>query len=55
MVLKSINNFSSMYLCNSFTKNSSRDIHPGIITLRNSDSDLFVPSMTTKNGQQSFP
>ena len=50
MVYKSINNLAPKYLCNLFTKNSSRDT----ITLRNSELDLYVPSMHTKNGQKSF-
>ena len=50
MVYKSINNLVPKYLCNLFTKNSSRDI----ITLRNSELELYVPFMNTKNGQKSF-
>ena len=50
MVYKSINNLVPKYLCNLFTKNSSRDI----ITLRNSELDLYVPFMNTKSGQKSF-
>ena len=46
----SINSISLIYLCNLFTKNSSRDI----ITLRNSDTNLFVPLKNTENGQKSF-
>ena len=50
MVYKSINNLAPKYLCNLFTKTSSRDI----ITLRNSELDLYVPFMNTKSGQKSF-
>ena len=50
MVNKSINNLAPKYLCNLFTKSSSRDS----ITLRNSELDLYVPFMNTKNGQKSF-
>ena len=50
MVYKSINNLAPKYICNVFTKASSRDI----ITLRNSELDLYVPFMNTKNGQKSF-
>ena len=39
-----------MYLCNSCTRDSSRDI----TILRNSDTNLCVPFMNTKNGLQSF-
>ena len=39
-----------MYLCNLFAKNSSRDI----ITLRNSDTNLYRSFMNTKNGQKSY-
>ena len=49
MVHKSINNLAPKYLCNLFTTNSSRDN----ITLRNSELDLHVPFMNTKNGQKS--
>ena len=50
VVYRSINNLAPKYLCNLFTKNSSRDI----VTLRNSEFDLYVPFMNTKNGQKSF-
>ena len=50
MVYKSTNKLAPIYLCNLFTKNSSREI----ITLRNSDTDLYVPFMNTRNGQKSF-
>ena len=50
MVHKSINILASIYLYNLFTKNSSRDI----TTLRSSDTDLVVPFMNTKNGQNRF-
>ena len=50
MVFKSINSLAPEYLCNLFTKNSSRDT----ITLRNCELDLYVPFMNTKNGQKSF-
>ena len=50
MVYKSIINLSPKYLCNLFTKNSSRDT----ITLRNSEIDLYVPFVNTNKGQKSF-
>ena len=50
MVYKSTNKLAPIYLCNLLTKNSSREI----ITLRNSDTDLYVPFMNTRNGQKSF-
>ena len=50
MVYKSTNKLAPIYLCNLFTKNSFREI----ITLRNSDTDLYVPFMNTRNGQKSF-
>ena len=50
MAYKSINNLAPKYICNLLTKNSSRDT----ITLRNSELDLYVPFMNTKNGQKSF-
>ena len=50
MVYKSKNNLAPKYLCNLFTKNSSRDT----ITLRNSELDLYVPFMNRKNDQKSF-
>ena len=49
MVYKSINNLAPKYLCNLFTKNSSRDI-----TLRNSELDLYIPFSNTKEGQKSL-
>ena len=50
MVYKSINSLDPNYLSNLFTKNTSRDI----ITLRSSDTDLYVPFMNTKNDQKAF-
>ena len=50
MVCKSMNNLAPKYLCNLFTKNSSRDI----ISLRSSETDLYVPFMNIMNGQESF-
>ena len=50
MVYKSINNLAPKYLCNLFTKDSSRDA----ITLRNSELDLYVPFMNIKNPQKLF-
>ena len=48
MAYKSINNLAPICLCKLFTKNSSRDI----ITLRNSDTNLHVAFMNTRNGQK---
>ena len=50
MVYKSIKNLVRKYLCNLFTKKSYRDT----ITLRNSELDLYIPFMNTKNGPKSF-
>ena len=50
MVYKPIDNLVLIYLCNLFTKNSSRHI----VTLRNSYTDLYVLFMNTKNVQTSF-
>ena len=50
MVYKSINSLLPNYLSNSFTNNSSRDI----ITLRSSDTDLYVPFMNIKYTQKAF-
>ena len=47
MIYKSIHNLAPRYLCNLSTKISFKDI----ITLRNSETDLYVPFMNTKNGQ----
>ena len=50
MLYKSINNLASKYICNFLSKTSSRDI----ISLRSSETDLYVPVMNTKKGQESF-
>ena len=50
MAYKSINNLAPKYQCILFTKNSSRDS----ISLRRSETDLYVPFMNTKNGQKSL-
>lgn len=43
-----MNDLAPNYLSNLFAKNSARDI----IRLRNTDIDLYVPCMDTKNGQK---
>ena len=50
MVYKSINSLAPKYLYNLFTKSSSRDI----ISLRSSETDLYIPFMNTKNSQKSL-
>ena len=50
MVYKSINTLALKYLCNLFTKNSSRDI----ISLGSSDTDLYISFMNAKDGQKLF-
>ena len=49
MVYKFIGYLAPKYVYNLLNQNSSRDI----ITLRNSELDLYVPFMNTKNGQKS--
>ena len=50
MLYKPINNRAHNYFANLLTKISSTDI----ITIRSSDTDLYVPFMNTKNGYKAF-
>ena len=50
MIHKSINSLAFICLFNLSAKNSSKDI----ISLRNSETDLYVFFMNAKNGQKSF-